>query len=62
MVLVKVREVTTCPCRDDLTPEIEKALKSDGNEGFIVSCQSARNPQLASVTHTHRVIEMSLPR
>jgi hypothetical protein len=26
-----------------LTPETEKALKSDGNEGFVVSCQSARN-------------------
>ena len=26
-----------------VTPEIEKALKSDRNEGFVVSCQSARN-------------------
>jgi hypothetical protein len=32
VVLVKVREVMTCPHREDLTPEIEKALKSDGIE------------------------------
>ena len=26
-----------------VTPEIEKALRCDGNEDFVVSCQSARN-------------------
>jgi hypothetical protein len=27
-----------------LAPEMEKARKSDGNEGFVVSCQGARIP------------------
>jgi hypothetical protein len=27
-----------------LTPETKKALKFDGDEGLVMSCQSARNP------------------
>ena len=34
-----------------LTPDIERALNSAGNEDSFVSCQSARDPEL-SITHT----------
>jgi hypothetical protein len=33
-----------------LTREIERALKSDGDEGFVVSCRSARNREPAAAT------------
>jgi hypothetical protein len=45
-----------------VTPETENALKSIGNEGIVMSCQSARNPNFRSLTQLHRVIEMPLSK